>query len=68
MARRRRSFGGHARLGGRHAGGTSLIGFVVAAVAVGLLVVRATRRLGGVTGDIFGAAIEVMLAILLLSA
>jgi len=44
------------------------IGFVVAAAAVGLLVVRATRRLGGVTGDIFGAAIEVMLAILLLSA
>jgi adenosylcobinamide-GDP ribazoletransferase len=46
----------------------SPIGFVVAAAAVGLLVVRATRRLGGVTGDIFGAAIEVMLAILLVSA
>ena len=44
------------------------IGFVVAAAAVGLVVLRATRRLGGVTGDIFGAAIEVMLAILLLSA
>ena len=45
-----------------------VIGFVVAAVAVGLLVVRAVRRLGGVTGDVFGAAIEVTLAILLLSA
>ena len=53
------------------AGGTwwqVAIGFVVAATAVGLLVLRAARRLGGVTGDIFGAAIEVMLAILLLSA
>jgi adenosylcobinamide-GDP ribazoletransferase len=45
-----------------------LIGFAVAAVVVGLLVRRAVRRLGGVTGDIFGAAIEVSLAILLLSA
>ena len=53
------------------AGGTwwhVVIGFAVAAVAVGLLVLRATRRLGGVTGDIFGAAIEITLAILLLSA
>ena len=53
------------------AGGTwwhVVIGFVVAAAAVGLIVLRATRRLGGVTGDIFGASIEVTLAILLLSA
>ena len=53
------------------AGGTwwhVVIGFVVAAVAVGLLALRATRRLGGVTGDIFGASIEVTLAVLLLSA
>jgi adenosylcobinamide-GDP ribazoletransferase len=45
-----------------------VIGFVVAAVAVSLLVLRAVRRLGGVTGDVHGAAIEVTLAILLLSA
>jgi adenosylcobinamide-GDP ribazoletransferase len=45
-----------------------VIGFVVAAVAVALLVFRAVRRLGGVTGDIYGAAIELTLAILLLSA
>jgi adenosylcobinamide-GDP ribazoletransferase len=44
-----------------------VIGFAVAAVAVGLLVRRAVRRLGGVTGDIFGAAIEITLAILLVS-
>ena len=53
------------------AGGTwwhVAIGFGVAATAVGLLVLRASRRLGGVTGDIFGAAIEITLAILLLSA
>ena len=53
------------------AGGTwwhVAIGFGVAATAVGLLVLRASRRLGGVTGDIFGAAIEITMAILLLSA
>ena len=45
-----------------------LIAFAVAAAVVGLLVRRATRRLGGVTGDIFGAAIELTLAILLVAA
>lgn len=44
------------------------IGFAVAGIVVGLLVRRAVRRLGGVTGDIFGAAIELTLAILLVSA
>jgi adenosylcobinamide-GDP ribazoletransferase len=44
-----------------------LLAVVVAAAAVGLLVRRATRRLGGVTGDIYGAAIEATLAILLLA-
>lgn len=44
-----------------------LVAIVVAAVAVGLLVRRAMRRLGGVTGDIYGAAIEVTLTILLLA-
>jgi adenosylcobinamide-GDP ribazoletransferase len=45
----------------------ALIGFAVAAIVTGMLVRRAMRRLGGVTGDIFGAAIEITLAILLVS-
>jgi adenosylcobinamide-GDP ribazoletransferase len=39
---------------------------VVAGVVVILLVRRAIARFGGVTGDVFGAAIEVALAVLLL--
>lgn len=39
-----------------------------ATLAVALLVRRAIRRLGGVTGDIYGAAIEISLAVLLLTA
>ncbi len=44
-----------------------LVAFAVAASVVGWLVHRATKRLGGVTGDIYGAAIEVTLTILLLA-
>jgi len=44
------------------------VGFAVAVVAVLLLVRRASRRLGGVNGDVFGAAIEVTLACLLVAA
>jgi adenosylcobinamide-GDP ribazoletransferase len=54
-----------------YSGGTwwhVVTGFVVAAGIVSLLVMRADRRLGGVTGDIHGAAIEICLAALLLSA
>lgn len=39
---------------------------VAAASVVALLVHRSVRRLGGVTGDVFGAAIELALAVLLL--
>jgi adenosylcobinamide-GDP ribazoletransferase len=38
---------------------------VLAAVVVLVLLGRATRRLGGVTGDVFGAAVELALATLL---
>lgn len=43
-------------------------GFGAAALAVLLLVRRAGARLGGVNGDVFGAAIEVTLACLLVAA
>jgi adenosylcobinamide-GDP ribazoletransferase len=36
-----------------------------AALAVGLLVYRSIRRLGGVTGDVMGAAIEIALTIMI---
>ena len=42
-------------------------GFVAATVLVVLLLRRAVGRLGGVTGDIFGASIELTLAVLLTS-
>lgn len=44
-----------------------VVGFAVAAIAVVLLVWRAVRRLGGVTGDIFGATVEITLTILLVA-
>lgn len=40
----------------------------VALAATGWLVRRAVRRLGGVAGDVYGAAIEVSLAVMLLAA
>ena len=46
----------------------AVIGFAVATVVVGLLIRRAITRLGGVTGDVFGASIELTLATLLLAA
>jgi adenosylcobinamide-GDP ribazoletransferase len=41
------------------------LALAVAALLVVLLVRRAVRRLGGVTGDVFGASIETTLAVLL---
>jgi adenosylcobinamide-GDP ribazoletransferase len=45
-----------------------VVGFAVATVLVGMLIRRAVTRLGGVTGDIFGASIELTLATLLVAA
>lgn len=42
-----------------------VLAVLLAAAVVGALVRRATRRLGGVNGDVFGAAIELCLATLL---
>ena len=42
-----------------------MIAAVVAAVAVLLLVRRCVRRLGGVTGDVMGAAVEIALTVML---
>lgn len=39
----------------------------VAAVVVGAIVLRAVKRFGGVTGDVFGAAVETALAALLVA-
>ena len=44
------------------------ISAAVAIVVVALVIRRAVKRLGGVTGDVFGASIELALAALLLSA
>jgi adenosylcobinamide-GDP ribazoletransferase len=45
-----------------------LVAAGLAAAAVGVLLRRTTKRFGGVTGDVFGAGIEVALAVLLVSA
>ena len=54
---------GQELVGGSYANGA--IAAVVAGVAVGLLVWRCVRRLGGVTGDVMGAAIEIALTVML---
>lgn len=44
-----------------------LAGFGIATLVIALLLRRATARLGGVTGDLFGASIELTLAALLVA-
>jgi adenosylcobinamide-GDP ribazoletransferase len=46
----------------------TVAGFGVATLVVALLLRRCTHRLGGVTGDIFGASIELTLAALVVAA
>ena len=43
-------------------GGRGVAGVVVAVVVAGVVLLRAVRRLGGVTGDVLGAVVEVALA------
>jgi len=44
---------------------SAIVGFAIATVLVGLLIHRAITRLGGVTGDVFGALIETTTAVAL---
>jgi adenosylcobinamide-GDP ribazoletransferase len=47
---------------------STLLGLVVMVALVLLLLLRCVRRLGGITGDVLGAAVEASLAVLLLAA
>lgn len=46
----------------------ALVGLVVMVAAVVTLLLRCVRRLGGITGDVLGAAVEVSFAVLVLAA
>lgn len=45
-----------------------LVGLVLMVAAVGALLLRCVRRLGGITGDVLGAAVEISFAVLVLAA
>ena len=55
-----------AAAGGLH-GVRGLVGVVAAASAVGMVLVQARRTIGGVTGDVLGACVEVALTAYLLA-
>jgi adenosylcobinamide-GDP ribazoletransferase len=59
-----------AGLAGRALGsvGPPLVGVAVMAGVVVVLLLRCSRRLGGITGDVLGAAVEVSFAVLVLAA
>jgi adenosylcobinamide-GDP ribazoletransferase len=53
---------GIATLAGAVHGGHGLAGILLAGACAGLVLLRAWRRLGGVTGDVLGACVELALA------
>ena len=44
-----------------------LVGLLVMVAAVVALLLRCVRRLGGITGDVLGAAVEISFAVLVLA-
>jgi adenosylcobinamide-GDP ribazoletransferase len=55
---------GAATLSG-HSPVSGALATVAAALAVGFLVYRSVRRLGGITGDVMGAAIEIAFTVMI---
>ena len=55
---------GAAQLSG-HSPFNGSLAVVAASLAVGVLVYRSVRRLGGITGDVMGAAIEIAFTVMI---
>jgi len=53
---------------GLGSGASTVVGLVAAVAVVLALLLRCVRRLGGITGDVLGAAVEVSFAVLVLAA